>query len=221
MSKSYDKFAEEALEVLNNFPDLQLCIREDSLPYLSGNLILYDENNAMYDEYFIKIECSKDYPNNFPLVYETKKRLPNNIDWHIYGDGHFCICTPIEEYIHCAKGITLTSFIQMQVLPYLHNQSFREKEGYFLNERSHGSIGILESLYDILHVNDLVKAYSLLVYIYKNNMPLRTSNCFCGSNLKYRYCHKEAYHTLKSIGQERLLGIISYLNNLKNVNNSG
>lgn len=214
MSKSYDKFAEEALEALNNFPDLQLCIREDFIPYLSGNLILSDENNVMYDEYSIKIECSNDYPNNFPLVYELNERLPNNIDWHIYEDGHFCICTPIEEYIHCSKGITLTSFIQKQIIPYLHNQSFREKEGYFLNERSHGSMGILESLNDILHINDLIKVYFLLVYIYKNSKPSRTSKCFCGSDRKYRYCHKEAYEVLKSIGQERLFSIISYLKGL-------
>jgi hypothetical protein len=217
MSKSYDKFVEEALEALSNFPDLQLCIREDSLPYLSGNLILSDENDVMYDEYFIKIECPDDYPNNFPLVYEINERLPHNIDWHIYRDGHFCICTPIEEYIHCAKGITLTLFIQKQVLPYLHNQSFREKEGYFLNERSHGSIGILESLYEILHVNDLIKVYSLLIYIYRNNPPSRTSKCFCGGGQKYRYCHRQAYYALKSIGQDRLLGIISYLKRIQSI----
>ena len=217
MNKSYNKFVEEVLKALSNFPDLQLCIREDSLPYLSGNLILSDENDVKYDEYSIKIECTKDYPNSFPLVYETNERLPHNIDWHIYGDGHFCICTPIEEYIYCAKGITLTSFIQKQVVPYLHNQSFREKEGYFLNERSHGSLGILESLHDILHINDSTKIYSILVHIYKNSKPLRTSKCFCGSARKYRHCHKEAFEVLKSIGQDRLFGIISYLKKLQNI----
>ena len=211
MNKSYDKFTKEALEAISNFPDLRLRIREDSVPYLAGNLILLDENDVMYDEYSIRIECPNDYSNSFPLVYETNQRLPHNIDWHIYVDGHFCICTPIEEYVYCAKGITLTSFIQNQVLPYLHNQSFREKGGYFLNERSHGSMGILESLYDILHVNDLMKVYSILVYIYKNSKPSRTSKCFCESGQKYRHCHKEAYEVLKSIGQERLFGIISYL----------
>lgn len=34
---------------------------------------------------------------------------------------------------------------------------------------------------------------------------------FCGSDRKYRYCHKEAYEVLKSIGQERLFNVISYL----------
>lgn len=217
MNMLYNRFAEEALEATSSFPDLQLCIREDSLPYLIGNLVLVDENNVMYDKYSIRIEYPNDYPNSFPLVYETNQRLPHNIDWHIYVDGHFCICTPIEEYIYCAKGITLTSFIQKQVLPYLHNQSFREKEGYFLNERSHGSMGILESLYDILHINDLTKVYSTLIHIYRNSKPLRTSKCFCGSDRKYRYCHKKEYEALKSIGQERLFEIISYLKKIQGI----
>lgn len=217
MNKLYDRFAEEALEAMSSFPDLQLCIREDSLPYVIGNLVLFDENDAMYDKYSVRIECPNDYPNSFPLVYETNQRLPHNIDWHIYGDGHFCICTPIEEYIYCAKGITLTSFIQKQVVPYLHNHSFREKEGYFLNERSHGSMGFLESLYDILLINDLIKVYSILVYIYENSKPSRTSKCFCGSDRKYRYCHKEAYEVLKSIGQERLFNVISYLKRIYSI----
>jgi len=217
MNKLYDRFAEEARVAMSSFPDLQLCIREDSLPYLIGDLFLFDENDVMYDKYSIRIECPNDYPNSFPLVYETNQRLPHNIDWHIYGDGHFCICTPIEEYIYCAKGIMLTSFIKNQVVPYLHNQSFREKEGYFLNERSHGSMGILESLYDILQVNDLIKVYSILVYIYENNKPQRTSKCFCGSDRKFRYCHKEGYEMLKSIGQERLFNVISYLKRIYSI----
>jgi hypothetical protein len=214
MNNMYIKFIEEATEAINNFPDLQLCSREDSLPLLEGKITLFDEIGGAYDSYFIKIECCQDYPNSFPFVYETLKRLPHNIDWHVYGDGHFCICTPIEEFIHCAKGYTLKSFIQDQVLPYLHNQSFREKEGYFLNERSHGSQGILESLYDILSINDVIKIHELLVFIYKNSIPLRTSKCFCGSNKKFRYCHKESYHAIKSIGPERLFSIISYIKRL-------
>ena len=208
MNNVYIRFTEEAAEAISNFPDLHLHSREDALPFLEGTINLLDENRAAYDTYVIRIECSPDYPNNFPFVYETQGRLPHNIDWHLYNDGHFCICTPIEEYIHCAQGITLTSFIQNQIVPYLHNQSFREREGYFLHERSHDLQGILESLYDLLQTRDTNKIYSLLMYIYKNDTPSRTSKCFCGSHKKYRHCHREAYQLIKSMGQDRLYSII-------------
>lgn len=197
MNNAYDSFIVEADEAISEFPELQLYTREDSLPYLVGDIDLYDDNNFVYDRYSVRIECTVDYPSSFPYVFETAQRLPHNIDWHVYGDGHFCLCTPVEEYIHCAKGISLLPFIKEQVIPYLHNQSFREKEGYFLNERSHGWKGTLESVKDILKVKDLKRAETLLTFIYKNNNPSRTAKCFCGSGQKYRHCHREAYQTLK------------------------
>lgn len=211
MNESFSKFIVEAPEAIGNFPDLQLCSRENSFPYLHGDIILFDENGVAYDSYSIRMESNNDYPNSFPRVYETKGRLPHNIDWHVYTDGHFCICTELEEYIHCSKGITLRTFIQNHVVPYLHNQSFREKEGYFVNERSHGSKGILESLCSLLNTYDFSKAYSLLDFIYKNDTPSRTSKCFCGSSKKYRHCHREAYQAIKSIGQEKIKSVINSL----------
>lgn len=216
MNNAYDSFIAGADEAISEFPELQLYTREDSLPYLAGDIDLYDENNFVYDRYSVRIECTIDYPSSFPYVFETAQRLPHNIDWHVYGDGHFCICTPVEEYIHCAKGISLLPFIKEQVIPYLHNQSFREKEGYFLNERSHGPQGILESLYDLLKTNIPYDAYRLLKFIYDNDAPSRTSKCFCNSDKKYRYCHRDAYLALKSMGQKRMLTFINYLKHTTN-----
>ncbi|QQT52092.1 SEC-C domain-containing protein [Sphingobacterium multivorum] len=211
MNSSYNLFIKEAAEAMSNFPDLQLSIREDSLPSLAGEIYLLDQEGILFDKYSIKIDCTINYPDSFPLVYETNGRLPHNIEWHVYQDGHFCICTPIEEYIHCAKGITLTDFINNHILPYLHNQSFREKEGYFLNERSHGISGLLESLYSILKVNSADKVFFLLNHINKNRAPSRTSKCFCGSSKKYRHCHRSAYQTIKSIEKSRLKHIMAHL----------
>ena len=208
MNNIYIRFTEEATEAISNFPALSIHSREDFPPFLKGTISLSDKNRGTYDEYAIRIECSPNYPISFPFVYETQGRLPHNLDWHLYNDGHFCICTPIEEYIQCAQGITLTSFIQNQIIPYLHNQSFREREGYFLQERSHGLQGQLESLYDLLQTRDINKIYSLLMYIYKNDTPSRTAKCFCGSGKKYRHCHKKKYLLIKSMGQDRLRSII-------------
>ena len=86
MNKIRIKFIEEAMEAISNFPDLELSSWEDSLPNLVGSIKLYDKNRDSYDSYFVKIECTPEYPYSFPLVYETQGRLPHNIDWHVYGD---------------------------------------------------------------------------------------------------------------------------------------
>lgn len=211
MNNSYKIFITEAKEVTSEFPALQLCIREDSLPYLVGKFKLYSNEGILYDNYSIRIECSSNYPYSFPNVFETANRLPYNIDWHVYNDGHFCICTPFEEHIYCAKGFTLLEFINEQILPYLHNQSYREREGYFLNERSHGDKGLHESIIQILNVKSISEAKALLHYIYQNNHPSRTAMCFCGSKRKYRYCHRESFIKIKRIGQEKIKLYIEFL----------
>lgn len=214
MNKAFAKFIEEVPEIIRNFPGLQLFNREGSSLYLAGSIGLFDQDDIEYDSYSVKIKCSSDYPESFPLVYETEGRLPHNIDWHVYKEGNFCLCTPPEEFIYCAKGLTLLNFTWDHVVPYLHNQSFREREGYFLNERSHGLSGILESLCNLFETSDKTRAIALLYYIYKNPTPLRTSKCFCGSGKKYRHCHKKAFMSLKSIGQERLLHILTIIRRL-------
>ncbi|APA92629.1 MULTISPECIES: SEC-C metal-binding domain-containing protein [Myroides] len=215
MSLVYVKFKEETICAIENFPGLKLYSREDSLPFLEGRINLFDDHQQVYDNYTIRIECNIDYPKSFPLVYETKGRLPYNVDWHLYHDGHFCLCTPIEEYIYCGKGYTLTDFIQNHIIPFLHHQSFREKEGYFLQERSHGLQGILESLYDLFDTKDLNVILNLMIYIYNNDAPLRTAKCFCGSGKKYRICHKTIYQLIKSMGEDRMQQIIEMLNKVK------
>src|SRR5690606_21618810 len=107
MRNASDKFIKETSEAVIAFPELKLSCRDGCLPYLEGSVNLFDKNGLVYDTYNIRIECSKDYPGTFPWVYEVAGRLPANIEWHVYSDGHFCICTPVEEHIYCRKGITL------------------------------------------------------------------------------------------------------------------
>ena len=126
-----------------NLSFFDFYLDEDS-PYILGTIYLPDEKGCFIDSYKIKIEIKNDYPNSLPLVFETEKRIPNNIEWHVFPDGHCCIVTPPEESLICKRGFTLEEFIIKHVLPYFHNQLFRELNGFFLNERSHGDEGIQE-----------------------------------------------------------------------------
>ena len=200
MRNASDKFIKETSEAVIAFPELKLSCRDGCLPYLEGSVNLFDKNGLVYDTYNIRIECSKDYPGTFPWVYEVAGRLPANIEWHVYSDGHFCICTPVEEHIYCRKGITLVQFITAHVIPYLHNQSFREREGYFLNERSHGDLGVVEYFYQKLGTKSLPEIIKILKFIDRCAEPSRTSTCFCGKRKKYRHCHRTGYRDLKLLG---------------------
>lgn len=198
-------FIEEAKMLKIDFFDFSLIEDKACNPYIEGRLHLPDEEGKFIDSYNIKIEVKDDYPNSLPLVYETAQRIPINIDWHIFPDGHCCIVTPPEESLICKRGITLCEFISKHVLPYFHNQLFRELNGYFLNERSHGNEGIKEFLFSKFETFDAEKISRYLLFIAKKNQPKRTSSCFCGSGRKFRKCHRTLFKELSMLTSKQLL----------------
>lgn len=201
---SIETFKAEALLIKDQFPELIYQENVDGKPFLSGNLILKDNQGTAIDQYSIKIECTSGYPFEFPHVYETGGRIPINIDWHVFPDGHSCIASIPEESLLCKKKITLNWFIEHQVKPYFFNQKYREIHGYFLHERSHGLEGNLEFFREAFRTDRLSIIAKGLVLIKSRKEPNRVSNCYCGSGLKYRKCHRDIFRKLSSLSDEEL-----------------
>jgi hypothetical protein len=197
-------FKEEALNARVLLLESYNLILEEEPLRLVGAIPLLDDQGKIIDSYKVQIIPESNYPESFPLVYELNGRLPYNIDWHIYPDGHFCIKAFPEEIIICKNGISLVSFIKDQVIPFLFNQKFREEYGYFLKERSHGTEGNLEFFKDVFKLTDLSKIKKHLEFILKRRNPNRVALCFCGSGIKYRKCHREAYQLLSSLPDDIL-----------------
>lgn len=170
-----------------------------------GTIHLPDEEGNFIDSYNIRIEINSDYPNSLPLVYETEQRIPKNIEWHVFPDGHCCIVTPPEESIICRRGFTLEEFIIKLVLPYFHNQLFREVNGFFLNERSHGNKGIKEYFISRFGTKNITQISDWLLFIAKRKEPNRIANCFCGSKKKYRKCHRDLFRELTLLSTKELI----------------
>jgi len=198
-------FIEEAKQLQLNFFDFSLVEDEVCNPYIEGMLHLPDEEGRFIDSYSIKIEVKDDYPNSLPAVYETAQRIPINIDWHVFPDGHCCIVTPPEESLICKKGITLQEYIIKHLVPYFNNQLYRELNGYFLNERSHGNEGIKEFFFSKFKSSDSEKISNWLLFIARKKEPKRTSSCFCGSGIKYRKCHRTLFKELSILTPRQLL----------------
>jgi SEC-C motif len=204
---SIEQFKTDAVAAANLFPGLhiKLC----GPPALEGSITLYDESGNPADQYELRIDYQPGYPYLFPYVFETGGRIPTNIEWHVYeSDGHLCICTTTDEYIKTAGGLNLTAFIQEELIPYLFNQTHRRLTGFFLHEMAHGEQGELATLKLILKTNETANIHWLLVRTLTGVYIERTSLCFCGSKLKYRYCHRSAVDKLKSLGEYKLRSLI-------------
>lgn len=193
-------FKEEARKISNEFSHLAYFEEADGKPYVLGEIVLSDETNIAIDIYSIKIEPPLDYPNRFPFVFEQGGRLPRNIDWHVFPDGHCCLKSMPEETLICKQGINLSSFITEQIIPFFFNQKHKELNGFFLQERSHGMQGNIKFFFeDIFKTKNLKVIAGSLLFIARKQKPNRVDKCFCGSNLKYRKCCRIAYQKLRQL----------------------
>lgn len=209
MSNGLHLFEKEVTTIHDYFPNLTYSVGENRHPCVIGTIDLKDEEGCLIDTYRIKIKPTVNYPHEFPYVYELDGRIPNNIDWHVYKDGHCCLKALPEEILICSQGISLSSFIANEVLPYFFNQKHRELYGYFLQERAHGQTGNLEFLYEIFQTTDKSVIRRCMLFIAQRQEPNRVSMCFCGSGKKYRKCHRDTYKLLCRLTDDNIIKYLS------------
>jgi hypothetical protein len=208
---SYAIFEKESLTVIEKYKELSFVI-EDGIPCVFGYIILNNEHGIIEDKFQVKIQAGDNYPNNFPLVFETGGRIPRNIDWHIFEQtGNCCISSPPEEIIICNSGLNLLSFIDNQVKNYFYSQVFRNQNGYFLKERSHGSKGWIEFFEETFMTDNIFNIEFGLNQIIEGKKINRVSMCFCGSGMKYRKCHKKSYDILSKLSIDNVRLFINAL----------
>ncbi len=206
-------FRNDAKNINEYFAELNYQEDAQGVPMVLGDLVLKDENGVFIDSYSIKIVATECYPFCFPWVYETGERVPINNDWHVFLDGHCCIKAFQEEILLCKKGISLVWFIKEQVVPYFFNQKYREQNGFFLHERSHGRLGDLEFFKQYFNTQDIQLTIDLLKETQKINERKSNSKCLCGSKKKFRKCHRRSLRALRIFPKSWIQGLISSFSN--------
>ena len=200
----YTLFEEQSTAVTEKYKELSYK-KENGIPCVFGSLVLTNDEGGVEDIYQIEIKAVADFPNRFPEVFETGGRIPRNVDWHIFEQtGNCCIASPPEEIIICNNGITLLSFIDNQVKNYFYSQIFRNQNGYFLKERSHGNKGWIEFFEETFMTDNIFNIEFGLNQIIEGKKIDRVSICFCGSGKKYRKCHKKSYDILSKLSTDNI-----------------
>lgn len=209
---TYDQFRIDADTAQDFYPLLKLI--DTGIPELSGTIVLKDNWGQELDQYKLRILATPGYPYLFPYVFEIGGKIPVNADWHVYeSDGHLCLCTTTNEFIKTMNGLSLKDFIKNELEPYLFNQTYRRKEGFFLNEMPHGDAGQLVSLKNYFKTNDIGKIKQFLLMAKADYKMGRTDFCFCGSGIKYRHCHREIFKTFKDLGEIKLNVLLNIVEN--------
>lgn len=180
-------------EVLLRFPELKLS-KDKNNTFILGKLHINCEykDEHIIDEYEVTIIISSKYPKELPKIREIARRIPLKYG-HVYNDGELCLAADEEIRLFFSEGISLNSWIDNYVLPYLFGYSYYEKYGVMpFGERSHGKAGIKEFYRDFFCIateNQLKKMFDYVInkgYRYRGHQL-----CPCGSGKRVRDCHKE------------------------------
>ncbi|MCG2459760.1 hypothetical protein K8352_03285 [Flavobacteriaceae bacterium F89] len=209
ISSQYEK---DILDIPQHYNKLEV-VTQNGEKFLSGEIEIKDEEGKIWETYSVLIKGSRQYPNMFPILFETGNAFPKIADWHVNIDESCCIDVPESEIIICKNGLHAKEFIERYCIPYLANQKYRELEGYYLyGEYSHGIFGKIEFYQSKLKARSPLQMVQMFDFILKGQILNRTAQCpFC-HKMKFRNCHKDAFEELSIIkpyiyfdGKEQLI----------------
>jgi hypothetical protein len=187
------------LRLLNELDDLRLeypkigVLKEAGLLYeVVGDIDLIDPDNChIWETYTVKLKISKLYPNEVPVLVELSNKIPRKIDNHISESGDCCLATKVEEKLILGKGYTLLDYVQKLVIPFLASQKLVDLGQERPNgEYSHHELGLMEYYKDKFETNNIVTVMNCLRVLIGKVEIGRNQNCFCGSEKKFKKCHK-------------------------------
>ena len=196
-----ETFENDIISVPATFNKLNV-VELDGEKILKGELDIVDANGKLWNTYQIEVKGSDSYPYSFPKLFETADAFPKIVDWHVYefDDKSCCVDVTPNEIILCKDGLNVFEYIQRFAIPYLANQTFRIREGYYLfGEYSHGIFGRIEFYQSKLKARSPMELMQMFDLIIKGYNPDRTAHCpFC-RKMKFRKCHKNAFNELSII----------------------
>lgn len=203
LQNNVPKFNLELDDVLNKFPSLKI-VSENNETFLKGILDVLNDEGKIIKSFFIEIHNSKNFPFEFPTLFEIGGEIPNEEDWHKYKNGSCCITVPQEEKIICKNGISIIKFIENHAVPFLTNYIHRKEHGYYKNgDYEHGYRGF-KQFYSCLFRSDVLSEWKrdLDFAFGKNKITInRNDKCFCNSGLKYKKCHHKIFQELQFLGE--------------------
>lgn len=184
---------------LETFPKLSYTCGKKLLS-VDGELDICDQEGNYWGTFHIRILLSYAYPYCVPLLYEKSKVIPRNIDFHIDINGLCCVDIDHKLLVRSKHGLTIRDYLIEWVYPFLANQLYRMKEARYVGEEyAHHFEGVRQFYSEDLRLNDEAAMKMLEAILSKVNDG-RNDLCPCGSGIKLKRCHWNAYIFLKSVG---------------------
>ena len=147
--------------------------------------------NAPISIYDVEIWLTANFPQTEPRVFEVGRRIPRDIDRHMFSNGRCCV-TVWEAWLATAPQISFEAFLTGPLHEFFLSQFWYELKGEWpFGEWSHGLKGLEEAYAEVLQVpNDGARLRAYLDVLCRQR-PKGRRPCPCGSGRRLRDCHRE------------------------------
>ena len=98
---------------------------------VKGEIPLVHPEKGEIDRYEVLIKFPQKFPQCFPNVVETSKKIPRTADRHINEDNTLCLAVHPEERAISKNGISFKFFLDKVLVPHLARETYKERKGVY------------------------------------------------------------------------------------------
>lgn len=181
-------------------PDLEFSETEQYLR-ASGPFHIYEtvDGSNVLDSFDVVFGFERNFPENEPYVAETGKRLPRDVDRHVYPWGQCCTCV-WPQWRGTVDDVTVKAFVNGPVRDFFLSQLyFEQHKSWPFGEWAHGKSGLMQAAKSLLGLEDQhLSDYQLRAYMSAATAKTVKGHwaCPCGSGKRLRDCHRAQVEAL-------------------------
>jgi hypothetical protein len=151
------------------------------------------------DSYEVELRIPEAFPRRIPGIFETGGRIP--LSYHHLQDGSLCLGSETRLRFMLSGGLSLFTFVDRCVIPYLYRFSHLKTYGEApFEDLAHGVDGIKEDLRLLLGLGTQADVSAFVRLVAMKKRLANKERCPCGSGGRVGRCH----HLSINILRERL-----------------
>lgn len=182
-------------------PVMRLIPTSERLLAIDG---LYEFNltnrqaGCLTGNYRLRIEFSDLYPRVVPRVLEVEGKIPRQPDFHVNGDGSFCLGSPIRLKAALHENPDFLCFVEAHLDPYLYAVTHKLRHGgpFLFGELAHEDEGEIADYCELFGLSNRTSVLHALTALSTKKRIANKQPCPCGCGRRLGVClfHNKLNH---------------------------
>jgi hypothetical protein len=187
-------------ECLAQHSGLRIVPSADDTMRLRGELAVHatgPDGVTIADTFLIELAIPHTFPPDIPTAREMAGRIPPT--FHKLDGDCFCLGAPTALRITLATSLTILTFLNRLVIPYLYGFAYFERFGKMpFDELDHGPDGIRQHFAELFGLTSRVAAQEMVRLASLRKRVANKAPCPCRSGERLGRCHHLIVNRLRT-----------------------